>query len=53
MVNGIIDKRDLKRIMTDKPMTPEQHAALQRQRVARRRWLEDVCQEKSDQPAQS
>lgn len=53
MLNAITDKRDLKRIMTEKPMTQEQHAELQRQRVAKRRWLEDMCQEKSNLPTQS
>lgn len=40
------DKRALKQIMTAKPMTQQQHDALQRRRVEQRRQLEDIAQQK-------
>lgn len=40
------DKRELKQIMTAKPMTQEQHDELQRHRVEQRRHLEDIAQQK-------
>lgn len=40
------DKRELKQIMTARPMTQQQHNALQRHRVEQRRHLEDIAQQK-------
>lgn len=40
------DKRALKQIMTARPMTQQQHDALQRHRVEQRRHLEDIAQQK-------
>lgn len=40
------DKRELKQIMTAKPMTRQQYDNLQRHRVEQRRHLEDLAQQK-------
>ncbi len=53
-MNGVDDdRRQLKQIMTEKPMTRQQHDALQRHRVEQRRHLEDISQQKRLQSTQA